>query len=561
MLKVSGLLLLLLVCSHCQEKPVADVLLVNGKIYSMEQPGSSYSALAIKGERILAIGSDQELMAFQGTRTKRLDLGGRAVFPGLTDSHVHPISGGLSFLECDLAEITDVYEILDSLRRFAKHHPERAWIRGENAWLAGFAGGNPDKRLLDSIILDRPVFVSSLDGHSAWVNSQGLRQAGISRETADPPQGRVERYASSGEPSGILREKAIGLVGNLLPPYNATDRKKALVAALKLANSVGITSLVEASAGPEFVETYLDLAKTGELTAHVNISLYADLSKGAPGLAPVLDLNQRYRTNGFDLRFDQVKLFMDGVVEGKTAAMLENYAHEHHAGIPNADDSTAFEVIKALDQAKIQVHVHAIGDRGIRTTLDGFELARRVNGSQDLRHHMAHLQVIHPQDVARFKSLDVIVNFQALWATWEDSYMSELNYPFLGPERAEWQYPFGTLAKTGATLVFGSDWPVSTMNPWHALQVAVTRRGPDTIPLEPWTPQHLLDVYAVLEGYTRNGAFLTHRETNTGTLSPGKLADIIVVNQDPLTVDRFHLMETKVLQTYFKGKLVYSASE
>lgn len=561
MAKFFGWLPVFLLFIHCQEKPVADVLLVNGKIYSMEHQEAIYNALAIKGERILGVGSQEDLLPFQGGSTKLIDLQGHTVLPGFTDSHVHPISGGLSFLECDLAELTNIYEILDSLRRFAEHNPERTWIRGENAWLAGFAGGNPDKRLLDSIIPGRPVFVSSLDGHSAWVNSQALQKAGISRETADPPQGRVERYTSSGEPSGTLREKAIGLVSSLLPLYTAEDRRKALVAALKMANSLGITSLVEASAGREFIDTYLELAKAGELTAHVNISLYADLSKGTAGVAPVLDLNQRYRAAGSDVKFDQVKLFMDGVVEGKTAAMLENYIHEHHAGIPNADDSTAIQMIKALDKAKFQVHVHAIGDRGIRTSLDAFEQARRENGAQDLRHHIAHLQVIHPQDIPRFRALDVIANFQALWATWEDSYMSELNYPFLGPERAEWQYPIGTVAKTGATIVFGSDWPVSTMNPWHALQVAVTRRGPDTLQREPWTPQHVLEVYPVLEGYTRHGSYMMHREDETGTLTPGKLADFIVVDQDPMTADRFHLMETKVLHTYFKGKKVFSRFE
>ncbi|MEO5583686.1 MAG: amidohydrolase family protein, partial [Saprospiraceae bacterium] len=251
------------------------------------------------------------------------------------------------------------------------------------------------------------------------------------------------------------------------------------------------------------------------------------------------------------------KLFMDGVVEGKTAAMLKPYEYDDKDGIANAPADTAIAVITALDKAGLQVHVHAIGDRASRMTLDAFEHARKVNGIRDSRHHIAHLHVVHPDDYPRFKGLGVIANIQALWATLEDSYMTELNFPFLGKERIEWQYPIGPLQKAGATLVFGSDWNVSTQNPFYCMQVAVTRRGPDTIRREAWTPQHLIDRYSVIKGYTVNGAYLTFREKETGTIERGKWADLIVLNQNVFTCDTFSIFKTKVVKTFFKGNLVY----
>lgn len=248
---------------------------------------------------------------------------------------------------------------------------------------------------------------------------------------------------------------------------------------------------------------------------------------------------------------------MDGVVEGKTAAMLHHYHEDDHRGILNADPDSAMAVIEALDKAGQQIHVHAIGDRAIRVTLDAFARARQQNGLRDSRHHIAHLHVIHPDDIPRFKELDVMANFQALWATLEDSYMTELNYPFLGEERVEWQYPIGAVAGSGGQLVFGSDWDVSTMDPFDAMQVAVTRRGPDSLQREPWTPQHLVDVHTVVEGYTKGGAYLTFREKECGTLLAGKLADLIIIDQDVFQAAKFEIFETQVLMTMFRGKVVY----
>lgn len=237
--------------------------------------------------------------------------------------------------------------------------------------------------------------------------------------------------------------------------------------------------------------------------------------------------------------------------------MLEPYSHTHNHGIANCPPDTAKAVIAALDKAGMQVHVHAIGDQGIRTTLDAFENARQQNGIRDARHHIAHLQVIHPDDIARFKALDVTANFQALWATLEDSYMTDLTLPALGSVRSEWQYPMGSIARSGGRLVFGSDWPVSTMNPFMAAQVAITRRGPDTLAREPWTPQHLLDLQSVVDGYARGGAWLTCRENDCGTLEAGKLADLIVLDKDIFKGSKYHVHQARVDVTIWRGKVVW----
>lgn len=544
--------------SSCQDdNHKADTILTNGVIFTMNATNDSAQAIAIKGHRILSVGSNNEIEKFKSPLTKVYDLQGKLVLPGFTDAHIHPIGGGLALNECPLTDIKTEKEIIDSIKKYSINHPDKKWIIGENMWLAAFKGGNPLKEALDSILPDRPAYITSMDGHNAWVNTKALQIANVSKETPDPINGKIERQIGSKIPSGTLRESAMRLVRQHIPDPSADERKQALIKAIELANMYGITTLNEASAGKEYIDTYYQLEKDGKLHAHINISIYCDISKGIQDAYRVIRIRDSLQKINSTIHANQVKLFMDGVVEGKTAAMIDNYSDDHHKGSANAPYDTALSVIKTMDKAGLQIHTHAIGDQAIRMTLDGYEQALKANGNRDSRHHIAHLQVIHPDDIPRFKALHVIANFQALWATWEDSYMTELNQPFLGPERMEWQYPIGTLHKTGATLAFGSDWDVSTQNPFYALQVAVNRRGPDSIDRTPWTPQHLIDRYSVIKGYTANGAYLTFRETETGTIEADKYADIIVLDQNIFTCDAFRIYKTNVVRTFFKGKVVY----
>ena len=540
----------------------------NGTIYTLESPGEKVEALAINGERIVFTGTWKDAQPLISDTTYVVDLQGKTLMPGFTDAHVHPISGGLALMGCNLVGIDHPDSVLAVLKKYADAHPEKPWVRGDNFWLPVFPNGNPKKEWLDEIIPDRPAYVTSSDGHSAWVNSKALALAGITAQTPDPVNGLIERDEITREPTGTLREEAMALVFDLIPPYSHEEVVAGLRKGLEVANSLGITNFVEAAARENYIKAYIELAQQNELTAHVNVSIFGDISKGTAGAKKVLALNDQYRQlisapagQRPDLVFDQVKFFMDGVVEGKTAAMLDHYHDDTHSGFPNASPDTAMAAILALDKAGMQIHVHAIGDLAIRMTLDAFEQARKVNGIRDSRHHIAHLHVIHPDDIPRFGQLDVNANFQALWATLEDSYMTDLNYPFLGDERVEWQYPIGSVARSGGRLVFGSDWDVSTMDPFDAMQVAVTRRGPDSVVREPWTPQHLTDVQTVVEGYTKGGAYLTFRENECGTLTVGKLADMIVLDRDVFHCPKFELYQTEVLMTMFRGRVVYEAKK
>jgi predicted amidohydrolase YtcJ len=453
-----------------------------------------------------------------------------------------------------------VEEILAKLAEYAADHPDLPWIRGNNFLLSAFPQGNPPKELIDRIIPDRPVVAVSADGHNSWVNSKALEVAGITPETVDPPYGRIERDPQTKAPTGTLRETAMDLVNKVLPPYTHAQRVEALRRSVQFANSYGLVGLVEANATQADVNAYFQLEKQDELTAYVNISLACDVAKGVEEAARVIQLHRalaRGRSSTSLVRIDQVKIFLDGVVEGKTAALLEPYVGESHNGIANAEPETLNAVVTALDRAGLQIHIHAIGDRAIRMALDAFELARRTNGVRDGRHHIAHLQLVHPDDIARFGQLDVTANFQAVWATLEDTYMTQLTLPVLGPKRSEWQYPMGTIQRAGGRLVFGSDWSVTTLNPFHAAQVAVTRRGPDKQPRDPWTPQHLIDLESVLMGYTRNGAWITFREAESGTLEKGKLANLIVLDRDVLRASPLELFDTRVELTMFRGKVVF----
>ena len=354
------------------------------------------------------------------------------------------------------------------------------------------------------------------------------------------------------------------LVERVIPRYTQEARTDALRKGVQRANALGITNVIAANVSDYDVQLYQRLAESGELTLHANLALKCDVADGVDCVDPVLRRNaayQRLASRYDDLRFDQVKLFMDGVVEGKTAAMLEPYEGEDHRGTASTDEDTAKQIIAQLDAAKLQIHIHAIGDRGIRMSLDALQHARSANGARDSRHHLAHLHVVHPDDITRFQTLGVSANFQALWASLDDTYVTQINQPFLGAKRAEWQYPIGSIARAGGRVVFGSDWPVSTMNPFHALQVAVTRRGPVPVAREPWTPQHLVDRWAVLHGYTVGGAWLTFREDDCGTLAVGKLADLMVLDRDVFQVPAEQLFQTQVQLTMFRGRIVHSATD
>ncbi len=534
----------------------ADLVLLGGVIYTVDAARSWAEAIAVKNGRIVFVGATGGAKRFIGKQTRVVNLQGKMVLPAFHDSHVHPVSGGIELGECNLNEATTEAQVLEIIRRFVAAHPQAKWIRGGGWQLFIFENANPHKSLLDKISTDKPIYLTAADGHSAWVNSRALQIAGLTKDTPNPTNGRIERDARTGEPTGTLREDAAGLVGKFLPKYSKPDRLEGLRRALQMANRFGITSLQDASVDEDELETYAAFDRRGELTARVVAAFYADPDEGLKQIAEFKALRRKYQSK--NLRLNSVKIFADGVIEPHTAALLEPYVGLNgERGKPNWDTDTLNKMVVALDREGFQIHVHAIGDRAVRLALDAFEQARKINGARDSRHHIAHLELIHPQDIPRFRELQVIANFQPLWA-YADPYITKLTEPFLGAERSRWLYPIGSVARTGAVVAMGSDWSVSSMNPLEGMQVAVTRRGLEEGEGTAWHAEELIDLQTAIAGYTMSGAYVNFEEQQSGSIEVGKLADLIVLDKNIFAIPKAEIHRAKVVMTFFAGREIFN---
>ncbi len=543
--------------AFCGGPPVerADLILTNAAITTMAPGRPRAEALAVTAGKIVYVGDGRKALQRRGPSTRIVDLGGRMVLPAFQDSHIHLVSGGVELGLCDLNGLRTAEEVLAKVRAYAAAHPDAAWIIGGGWDLPLFPQANPRKEALDAVVPGRPVVLDSADGHSAWVNSRALALAGVTRDTPDPAGGRIERDPKTGTPSGTLRESAADLVQRLVPETSPADTLKGLRAGLALANSFGIASIIEASAGPENLDAYAALDKSGQLTVRVLASLVVDTDRGLAEVPRLARLRRQYA--GSRLKATAAKIFADGVMEPHTAALLEPYTDRPgDRGTPLLEPEAFDALARALDLAGFQIHVHAIGDRAVRMALDAFEAAGRANGFRDLRHHIAHLELIDPADIPRFARLGAAANFQALWA-YADTYITDLTLPILGPRRSRWLYPIGSVARTGARIVGGSDWSVSSMNPLLAIQVALTRRGPDDPPGEAWIPEERVDLATMLRAYTVNGAWLSHDERTRGSLEAGKAADLIVLDRDLFRIPAAEIGRAKVLLTLLDGREVF----
>ncbi len=535
--------------------PKAELVLRNGAIYTVDAQRSWAEALAIANGRIVYVGDNAGVEKLINDKTRVIDLRGKMVLPGFHDSHVHPVSGGIELAQCNLNGSKTQQEVFDKIRAYAATHPEKEWITGGGWDLPIFPNANPTKEQLDALVPDRPAFLSAADGHSAWVNSKALQLAGITKDTPDPSEGRIERDAATGEPSGTLREMATDLVSKHQPELTPEDYVQGVRAGLAMANRFGITSLQEASAHEKILDAYMALDRRGELTARVLAAQYVDPKQDTAQIATLVQRREKY--HGQNLHATAVKIFADGVIESHTAALLEPYVDRpNDRGIPNWEPEQLARVATALDKAGFQIHTHAIGDHAIRMTLDALESAQRTNGKRDARHHLAHLELIDPNDIPRFKQLNVVATFQALWA-YADWYITDLTEPVLGPSRSRWLYPIASVAKTGATLAGGSDWSVSSMNPLDAIQVAVTRRSLADTSGKAWIAEEIVDLPTMLAAYTINGAFVNHQEKFTGSLEVGKAADVIVLDRNLFQIAPHEIHRAKVLLTLLEGKEVY----
>lgn len=542
-------------CSPAKKVQPADLILTNGAVYTLDPARPWAEAVAVMGDKIVFAGTSRGVIRYKGTATLTIDLGGRMVLPGFQDSHIHLISGGIESTLCNLAGLKTKEAVFAAIKDYADRNPDRAWIEG-GRWLPPvFPQGNPRKEDLDRLVPNRPAYLRSLDGHSAWVNSRALKLAGITAKTPDPDGGRIERDPKTGEPSGVLHESASGLVGKFVPDSTAEDYAKGLKAGLEMARRFGITSIIEASAGDEELKAFSDLDRAGELTLRVLASLDVDTDKGTAEVDRLKMLRETYRST--HLKSTTAKIFVDGVLESHTAALLRPYLDRpKDRGIALIEPKALDRLAVALDAAGFQIHVHAIGDWAVRMTLDALETAEKANGVKDLRHQIAHLELIDPADIPRFKALGVVANFQPLWA-YADPIITDLTLPFLDPARIRWLYPIGSVFRTGAVIVGGSDWPVTASNPLEAIQVAVTRRGPDAGPGPAWIPEEVVDLPAMIAAYTANGAYLSHEEATRGTIAAGRIADLIVLDKNLLRIPAAEIHTARVLLTLFGGKEIY----
>jgi predicted amidohydrolase YtcJ len=428
---------------------------------------------------------------------------------------------------------------------------------------------------------DRPVYLTNRDGHGAWVNSAALAVAGVDAFTPDPPDGRIER-GPDGMPQGTLHEGAALLVGRLAPASTPRERLAGLLLAQDHLHALGVTAWQDAIIGsylgyPDPYDTYLTAARSGRLTGRVVGALWWDRDRDLEQLPGLLARRERSLAETAEdgdagrhhrFRATTVKIMQDGVAENFTAALTDPYLdgrghHTAHRGLSHIDPAALRGYVTDLDAHGFQVHVHAIGDRAVREALDAFETARAANAAAggDHRHHIAHLQVVRPDDVPRFAALGVAANMQPLWAA-HGRQMDELTIPFLGDERASWQYPFAALRAAGAVLAAGSDWAVSSANPWWGIHVAVNRIAPPgegTSGAGPLLPAQSLDLAAALSAYTSGSAYVNHLDHATGTIEPGKLADLIVVDRDPFAVPPEEIYTLRVRQTFVGGARVFTA--
>ena len=538
----------------------ADLILTNGSVHTVDAARSVHGAVAVSAGRITAVGSAREMAELAGPATRVVDIEGGMVLPAFQDAHCHLASSGYGRTLCDLSESSGAEGHLRHVRDYAQAHPERPWIVG-GGWLSSdFPGGIARREQLDAVVPDRPAVLMTSDYHGAWVNTRALELAGIGAGTPDPPGGRIERD-ERGEAVGMLQEQAMHLALDLVPQPDASERAAGLRAAQEYYLSLGITACQDANVEPGWQDAYEQFAHSGELTLRVRGNLGWDPGGGDDQLDALVE-RRRTGTVG-RLACGNVKFFHDGVVENRTAAMLDSYldGDGHPTGEHGIDQYALEDLarhVQRCDAAGFGVHIHALGDRAVRESLDVLEAAARANGRRDARHQLAHVQFCHPDDIGRFRSLAVIANVTPLWARLE-SYITELTLPFVSPAAAAALYPFGSIVRAGGMLAFGSDWSVSTPDPLHQLATAVTRCDPDTANDQPLLPQERLDLGTAIAAHTIGAAHASFLDDDTGSIEAGKLADLVVLDRDLFSMPPGGYPEASVLLTISAGETVYSA--
>ena len=533
----------------------ADTIFNNGAIYTMDVNRSWATAVAVRGDKIAYVGFDDGVSSLEGPDTRVIDLGGKMLMPSFQDIHIHPISSGREALTVSLNELSSIEEYVSAIKTYADANPDKAWILGGGWSMDVFGpGARTSKKLIDAVVSERPVYLTSSDGHTGWANSKALEMAGIDEDTQDPASGIVDRNPNTGEIIGSLQEGAMELLTPYIPPSTPEFDQRSLQYAVDLLNRYGITAITDAWVTQPDLDTYRALDARGELTLRVVASLLWEPTAGLEQIDNFKRLREEYTRD--NLNAGTVKILQDGVMENYTAAMSEPYFVDGDpTGISFVEPEFLKDAVTALDAEGFQVHFHAVGDAGITQCLDAVEAAIHANGNAHRRHHISHLQAIHPADLPRFRELDVIANFQPLWA-YADEYITELTLPFIGEERGNWMYTIRSVVNAGGMIAFGSDWSVSTPNPFPQIETAVTRTDADGDDA-PFMPHETIDLASALAAFTVNSAYVNGIDDISGSIKVGNLADLIVLDRNLFDIPVKEISETKVLLTLFGGRPVY----
>jgi predicted amidohydrolase YtcJ len=553
------LILLATITFSCATKEAPDLILINGKVWTGANDSTFAEAVAIKANKIMAVGKSVDINSLADAKTKTIDLQGKLVTAGFNDAHIHFLGGSLGLSEVDMTGTASAAEVAERVNEFIKENPAKEWITGRGWQYTSFESGLPDHETLNSISNEKPVFIKAYDGHSAWANKKALDLAGIDRNTKYEGFGEIVKD-KNGEPTGTLRESAMGLVGQHVTKLTRREKLEAIRKGMKLAASLGITSIQNADGNEEVLSLYQELLNNGELSIRYAAAFSVGENTTDADIALFTKLKDSVGTSNPMIRADAIKFMIDGVIESHTAYMLEPYS-DIPATDPLALGQLAVpiekyqELVSKLDKNGFRIYTHAIGDKGVRESLDAYENAANVNGKRDARHRIEHIETVAPEDIPRFAQLGVMPSMEPIHAdpgtvaVWEKA---------IGEKRLPWSFVWAEMLKTNAHLVYSSDWPACiAINPIRGIHVAVNRKTPDGFPEGGWIPQQKITMAQAMKAYTATGAYSSFEENLKGQIKEGQLADIIVFSQDLFSIDPMKTHSTKVVLTVFDGKIIY----
>ena len=538
-----------------------NLVVKTGAVYTVNQKQPWADAIAVAGDQIVFVGQISDIEAELTSEVNVIDLEGKLVLPSFVDAHTHPSHAVDLLQNISLYNLDSIEKYVQTMQEFIALHPEREFYRGSGWDNTLFSLQGPDKEFLDRILIHKPISLVSYDGHSLWVNSTALEKAGITKDTPDPDGGVIERYAEGGEPTGTLRETAMKLVEDIMPGYSAEDKTNTLRSYQEMAFQCGVTMCHDAMLEENTLSGFKDLEAAGALQMNFRGSILIEPDKPIEQQIEYM-LEQRATNRHPKFQTNTAKLFVDGVVEGGTAYLLEPYANDaDYFGELIWEPGALNEVCAALDKEQVQIHIHVIGDAAARIALDALEFAQKQNGKRDARHMITHLQLVTPEDILRFKQLGVIGLPNPYWFKVDDDYHL-LSVPYLGEKRARIQYPMRSFFKAGVRMASASDFPVTVpFNPLMGIEIGVTRSPLGTVTDDILWPEERVSLEEMVDSFTYNGAYANFLEKQTGSLDVGKKADFVVLERDIFKVPKSEIADTNVLLTYIAGEEVFRSDE